>query len=77
MYNEEAENISKNSRVQDEYEIKRILGEGTFGTVYLVRHRKTRELRAIKEINKNKLEIGQRKQVLYENHILKDLVSLR
>jgi calcium-dependent protein kinase len=47
--------LRKMSGVQDDYEFKDELGEGTFGKVYKGIHKVTGEVRAIKQISRSKI----------------------
>lgn len=59
--------------VQDSYDTIKILGEGGFGKVYLVKDKRTNVLKAMKEVAKSTFEMDQK--VIEEIAILKELVN--
>lgn len=59
--------------VQDFYEILETLGKGSFGVVHQVRERKSKLVRAMKEVRKSSLSEGQEMQILNEIEILSQL----
>lgn len=64
---------TKTTAIEDEYEMKQILGEGSFGQVKLVVHKKTKMERAVKIIKKNEVKKEDKKQMMMEVAILKSL----
>ena len=64
----------KHCQVNDNYEIKEVLGEGSFGSVRKVTHKRTHEDRAIKILLKKKLNKPEHmKDILNEVSILRGL----
>ena len=59
--------------VKDDYFIECVLGEGGFGKVYLVTHKITSAVRAMKQIKKHKLTDEDEQTLLMETEILKEL----
>lgn len=58
----------------DNYEIiKDNLGIGTFGRVYLVRHKPTKRLMVWKQINYGQMQDREKQQLINELNILKEL----
>ena len=67
----------KNENVYDKYQQLTRLGEGSFGTVFKVKDKKTGEFRAVKEINKSGLLNNNKKEkVLKEIDILKNVNNI-
>ena len=56
----------------DKYEVVELLGEGSYGKVFLVRHRVTGSLRAMKEINKSSLKNSEE-----ENDVSNEITILK
>lgn len=55
----------------NEYEILKLISNGAYGSVYLVKHKQTRQRFALKKINKNNLMLrNQVEQVFIERDIL-------
>ena len=52
--------MKKESDVHADYDFKKELGQGTYGVVFLGEHKVTKELRAIKEIQRSKIKKYQR-----------------
>ena len=69
-----------NARLSDLYEIQAKAGEGSdyhlggFGHVYKAVHRKLNQVRAIKSLDRRRLPKAQRKKLLYEVDLLKEMV---
>ena len=63
----------KTTPLLDDYESKDKLGEGSFGEVKLMVHKKTRVERAVKIIKKHKLNKEEKEQMMMEVSILKTL----
>jgi calcium-dependent protein kinase len=67
---------TKSENVKDEYIIKETLGEGAFGKVYKVVHKRSGFVRALKTIKKNSVikgGQGQNDELFNEMSILKKL----
>lgn len=70
MSGEGAEKKSKLPSEQD-FEIVKLISNGAYGAVYLVRHRETRQRHALKKINKQNLMLrNQVEQVFSERDIM-------
>jgi calcium-dependent protein kinase len=64
----------KHCSLNDNYEIKEALGEGSYGSVRKVTHKRTREDRAVKILHKRKLQNPENiQELLDELYILRDL----
>ena len=63
----------KTTPLLDDYEVKQMLGEGSFGQVKLMVHRKTKMERAVKIIKKHKVRPEEKEQMMMEVSILKTL----
>ena len=63
----------KTTPLLDDYEVKKMLGEGSFGQVKLMVHRKTKMERAVKIIKKHKVRPEEKEQMMMEVSILKTL----
>lgn len=63
----------KTSPVEEDYEVKQLLGEGSFGQVKLVTHKRTGLDRAMKIIKKAEVPAEERDKMLKEVTILKSL----
>lgn len=56
---------------ENDYEIMKLISNGAYGSVYLVKHKQTRQRFALKKINKNNLMLrNQVEQVFIERDIL-------
>lgn len=56
---------------ENDYEIIKLISNGAYGSVYLVKHKQTRQRFALKKINKNNLMLrNQVEQVFVERDIL-------
>lgn len=56
---------------ENDYEILKLISNGAYGSVYLVKHKQTRQRFALKKINKNNLMLrNQVEQVFVERDIL-------
>lgn len=63
----------KTTPLLDDYDVKQMLGEGSFGQVKLMVHRKTKMERAVKIIKKHKVRPEEKEQMMMEVSILKTL----
>nr|AHW46386.1 MSP [Paramecium caudatum] len=63
----------KQGDITDNYLIQKILGEGSYGQVRLVTHKKTNQLRAMKQIQKKKILKEQEDAMFSEVALLKDM----
>jgi len=57
-------------RLRDNYKIGKMLGQGGFGEVRLCRHITTKEERAVKYLNKEKLTKEDKALIMNEVHVL-------
>lgn len=63
--------IDKQGPNENDYEIVKLISNGAYGSVYLVKHKQTRQRFALKKINKNNLMLrNQVEQVFVERDIL-------
>ena len=74
--------IVTSARLSDLYEIQEKVGDGTlssggFGSVYRAIHKKLGQVRAIKSLDRRSLPKAQRKQLLFEVDMLKEMVGAR
>lgn len=53
--------------MEDDFEVSKLISNGAYGAVYLVRLKATRQRFAMKKINKNNLIL--RNQVEFENYL--------
>ena len=57
----------------DRYEVKRKIGQGSFGNVYLTIHRKTRRTLVLKEVKVSRMNTKERQDVAKEVELLSKL----
>ena len=57
----------------DRYEVKRKIGQGSFGNVYLTIHRKTRQTLVLKEVKVSRMSCKERQDVAHEVDLLSKL----
>ena len=57
----------------DRYEVKRKIGQGSFGNVYLTVHRKTRQTLVLKEVKVSRMSPKDRQDVAHEVELLAKL----
>ena len=57
----------------DRYEVKRKIGQGSFGNVYLTIHRKTRRSVVLKEVKVSRMNTKERQDVAKEVDLLSKL----
>ena len=57
----------------DNYQVGKTLGKGTFGEVFLCTHYDTKDLRAVKWVNKDLLNKDSHAQIINEINILRSL----
>ena len=62
------------TRVKDRYDVIKQLGIGTFSTVFLVKHKTTGDLFALKTINKENIKPEQQAAIHNEMHLLSTIV---
>lgn len=72
--------VVSNARLGDIYSIQEKIGEGErhaggFGNVYRAVHKKLGFVRAVKSLDRRALPKAQRKQLLFEVDLLKEMVS--
>ena len=70
---ESAESVDQKSKLPNEqdFEVVKLISNGAYGAVYLVRHRETRQRYAMKKINKHNLMLrNQVEQVFAERDIM-------
>ncbi len=61
--------------LSNSYQFVRQLGQGSYGTVYHAIHKKTKEKRAIKLINKSAVSTQNESQLFNEIKVLKEMVK--
>ena len=57
----------------DRYEVKKKIGQGSFGSVYLTIHRKTRKTLVLKEIKVSRMTTKERQDVARDVELLSKL----
>lgn len=63
--------VKRTAPSEDDYDVAKLISNGAYGAVYLVKHRQTRQRFAMKKINKNNLILrNQVEQVFAERDIL-------
>ena len=61
----------KQGKIRDTYKIGHKIGDGAFGSVRKITHRKTQEVRAVKTISKNSLSEEEKQSFFNEVAVLK------
>ena len=64
----------KNESIYKSYSLKEKLGEGSFGVVYKALHKVSKEMRAIKFIDRTSVNTEEEKKLMQEIEILRQLV---
>jgi NIMA (never in mitosis gene a)-related kinase len=57
----------------DRYEVRRKIGQGSFGSVYVTVHRKSRKTLVLKEIKVSRMDAKERQDVAREVELLSKL----
>ena len=63
----------RNENIYDHYDFQKKVGEGSFGNVYRGIEKKSGEIRAIKALKKNKMDVSSKMSFAAEIELLKKL----